>query len=191
MSVSVYLKEGFLESKEYRIMKRIEKTLATGTKTFEQLYKELKEPKTSVYFALRSLIRWKVVYAFIDNQTLEKTKGKFMPFYNLTGINPIMHGGGLSDKSTICAVLELDDKGNEIGRQRYKRIRSRLGSRYEYVDRRVGKFQRKKEKSQRELADEVYKKAFEPQLPRTDFRKEYFRKKILEQHERARQSSRK
>jgi len=184
-------------------MQRIRHILATGPKTWDELRKELKEPRTSVYFALRDLIRWKIVYGFIDDGTLGKTKNRFTPVFNLTGINPIIQGGGFSDKSAVYSVLELDDKGNEIGRQRYKKVKSRLGSRYEYVDRKVGKFKY----AQKGLHDEdlEYIKAFGhreqpvrsidfPTLemsigkPPTDFRKQYFKKKILEQYEKARKS---
>jgi len=144
MSVSIDLKKGFRETKEYEVTQEIRKMLASEPKTWNDLCKKLKRlaSKAIIYFALRDLIRWNVVYGFIDSETLNKTKSKIVPFYNLTGINPIMHGGGFPDKSSMYAVLELDDKGNEIGRQLYKTIRSRLGSRYEYVDRKVGKSQR-------------------------------------------------
>jgi hypothetical protein len=106
----VHLKEGFLYSREYHVMNKILKSLEEKPKTLPGLVRELKEPKTTIFRALRRLVQWCSVYGNIHFETMKFTKGKLQPLYQATGFSPMMHGGGKSVKPSTIAYESMDGK---------------------------------------------------------------------------------
>jgi len=130
----IALPEGFYYRKQYRTMQRIREALKERPKTFNQLLSELKIPKASLYVALRELIRWGSVAGYIHWQTLGFTGHKLTPFFQLTGQEPILIGGGRSEKSSTLAVESPDGNIRTI----YQRVKAPspdyLDKRYPWVD---------------------------------------------------------
>ena len=128
------LPEGFFHRKQYKTMQEIRKALEDQPRTFSQLKKMLKIPKASLYVALRESIRWGSVEGIIHWQTLGLTGNKLIPFFQLTGREPITHGGGKSEKSTTIAVESPDGNIRTI----YQRVKASspdyLDTRHPWMD---------------------------------------------------------
>jgi len=116
----ITLPEGFYYRRQYRTMQQIRKVLEKRPKTFNQLLSELKIPKASLYVALRELVKWGSVDGYIHWQTLGLTRHKLTPFFQLTGREPILSGGGRSEKSSTLGVESPDGNTRWI----YQRVKA-------------------------------------------------------------------
>jgi len=136
------VRRGFFESKAWKNQAKILYKLGEP-KTFSELCGILKKesgirkPKSSVSYALRELIRRGEVIGAINSGTLRNTRGRLVTVYKLTGHHPIFHGGAPRNAPTdgsdySIMRLYLDEKGNPIGRQFFKKIKRKLGEGYTY-----------------------------------------------------------